>query len=91
MMPTPLKETLTPRLKQAYKDMAEAMKAPADKHSLTSEEVLALLAYMVGTTIALQDQRTITPEMAMDLVIANLTAGNKHAVDDLLNKTAGSA
>lgn len=49
---------------------------------LRSDEVLALAAYTVGQLIALQDQRTMTPAMAMELVASNIEAGNQQAMAD---------
>lgn len=54
---------------------------------LRSDEVLALAAYTVGQLIALQDQRTVTPAMAMELVASNIEAGNQHALAEV--KSAG--
>jgi hypothetical protein len=57
---------------------------------LTAIEVLAIAANMVGKLVALQDQRTTTPEIAMETVIQNLQAGNQEVLNQL-SKTAGRA
>ena len=58
----------------------EAADMPAD-------QILAITAYVVGQMIALQDQRVMTPEMALDLVDKNIEAGNQDAQREL--KSAG--
>lgn len=59
------------------------------KH-LSSLEVLAIASNMVGKLVALQDQRTISPELAMRTVAKNLELGNQQVIEQLLN-TKGSA
>lgn len=54
-------------------------------------EILAVAAYTVGQLIALQDQRTITPAMAMEIVVRNIEAGNLHAVEQSLGNPKGAA
>ena len=61
------------------------------KHGLSSMEILAVLSYTVGQTIAMQDQRTITHEMIWELVGANIEAGNAAVINDLAGKSEGSA
>jgi hypothetical protein len=58
---------------------------------MPAEEILAIFCQLVGQLIALQDQRRFTPESVMQLVEANIEMGNQHAVDNLLNETAGTA
>lgn len=57
---------------------------------LDAIEILAIAAYTVGQLIALQDQRTITPSMAMEIVAKNIEAGNLHVIEGL-TETEGSA
>lgn len=52
---------------------------------IPAEEILAVLAYSVGQVIAVQDQRAITPEMALNLVMRNVEAGNADALRELLS------
>ena len=52
---------------------------------LTSQEVLALAAHACGQIIALQDQRTMTREAALQIVTANIEQGNKEVLDNLGN------
>lgn len=57
---------------------------------LTPEEVLAFCSYTVGQVLALQDQRTMTQDMAIKLIKANIELGNQHAVAEMM-KTQGQA
>jgi len=60
------------------------------KH-LRADEILAIVSNMVGQIIALQDQRKMTPEMAMKLVVANIQAGNETAIRNSFSTTLGRA
>lgn len=77
-----------PEHEVAYADLVALVSKHAGK--LTSLEVLAIAANMVGKLVALQDQRTITPQIAMETVAQNLEAGNQDVLDQL-SKTAGRA
>lgn len=79
------------RLMEAKADLAGQMKAWCDRHNLTSAEALALCAYITGAAIAQQDQRAMTGEMALQIVMANIEAGNQSVIADLIIKTGGSA
>jgi hypothetical protein len=57
--------------------------------TLDAAEILALLAQLVGQVIALQDQRKVTPEMAMQCVIKNMQQGNEQAMQSLLSANTG--
>lgn len=57
---------------------------------LTPLEILAIAANMVGKLVAMQDQRTMTPDMAMQVVAENVQRGNQQAVAGLL-QTKGNA
>lgn len=74
--------------KAFYADFAEMMK----KHLADepAEVVLAIASYVVGQIIAMQDQRRITPDMAMQIVSRNIEAGNTHAIQAVTN-TEGNA
>ena len=50
---------------------------------LTSAEILAILCYTVGQVLALQDQRTMTTDMAKELMALNIEKGNQDAVEVL--------
>lgn len=58
---------------------------------LTAAEVLAIAANMVGKLIALQDQRTMTREQAMEIVANNIELGNRTVIEQLLQSTGGRA
>ena len=65
----------------AYQDVCLLVK----NHSinLTSIEILAIAANMVGKLIALQDHHTTSPELAMEVVAKNIEMGNQTVVDKL--------
>lgn len=50
---------------------------------LDAMEMLALAAHLCGQLVAIQDQRKVTPAMAMEVVRLNIEAGNAEAVDGL--------
>ena len=50
---------------------------------VSKAELLGLMAHVTGMMIALQDQRTMSPEQAMNLVISNIENGNKSAVEQM--------
>lgn len=56
-----------------------------------ADELLAIAAYLVGQLVAMQDQRTITPALAMEIVARNIEEGNAHTINSLLNAPGGNA
>jgi hypothetical protein len=80
------------RASQEHQVLHDELAALLKRHSgkLTSIEVLAVASNMVGKLIALQDQRTVTPEIALEIVIQNLQAGNQDVLDKL-EKTEGKS
>jgi hypothetical protein len=52
--------------------------------------MLCIAANMLGKLIALQDQRTMTKERAMEIVLRNLELGNEQALAQM-NSPAGTA
>ena len=56
----------------------------------TQERALAIAAQIVGQFIAVQDQRRMTPDMAMEIVYANMQSGNRQIVNNIM-RTKGSA
>lgn len=72
-----------------YQDLTEVLR----KHggSLSSLEMLAIGANMVGKLIALQDQRTMTPAQAMQVVAINIERGNQETIAALKSASSGSA
>ena len=57
--------------------LADAMQ-PFDG-DIKPPEMLAIVSQMVGQLIAVQDPDVITPEIAMDLILHNITIGNEAA------------
>jgi hypothetical protein len=51
--------------------------------NLSSVEMLALAAHFTGQLIALQDQRTMTPQRAMSIVANNIELGNQEVLDGI--------
>jgi hypothetical protein len=58
--------------------------------ALPADHMLALAADLVGQIIAMQDQRTMTPERALAIVTANIEKGNQE-VRAHLGATKGTA
>lgn len=58
------------------------------KHTahLSADEVLAVASIMVGQILAMQDSRTTTPEMAMDIIAKNIRIGNESAMVELTQR-----
>lgn len=73
-----------PEHQVAYVDLANLL----SKHAatMTPLELLAVAANMVGKLVAMQDQRTITPKRAMEIVAANIELGNQQVFSDLATK-----
>lgn len=80
-----------PKHEAVFQELCAVLKKHADQHDLSAVELLAIASTMVGMLIANQDQRQITASMAMDVVAANIEAGNKRVRDELAAATAGSA
>lgn len=78
-----------PEHEVAYQDLCQLMNKNADK--LSPIELLAVAANMLGKLIALQDQRTTSPEMAMKVVSANIKFGNRTVIEQLANSSGGTA
>ena len=74
----------------AYQDLYRLLKERTCANDLTSREVLAIAANMVGKLVAMQDQRTTTPELALEIVARNIEQGNAEALD-VMNQLGGSA
>lgn len=64
-----------------HQDLVDVLK----KHTgeLSSAEVLAVASVMVGQIIALQDQRTMSPEKAIEIVMRNIELGNAGVLEQL--------
>lgn len=76
-----------PEHEVAYQELVALSLKHADK--LTPLELLAIAANMVGKMIAMQDQRTMTPSMAIEIVFQNIQHGNETVTAELLDRTEG--
>ena len=63
------------------------------KHAgnLDATEMLALAAHLVGQIIAMQDQRTVTRGMALEIVGQNIEVGNAEALAEVSGNSLGTA
>jgi hypothetical protein len=78
-----------PEHEVVYRDLVALINKNAGK--LTALEILAVAANMLGKLVAMQDQRTVSPSAAMDVVIKNIEFGNKQVIDQLRDETKGRA
>jgi hypothetical protein len=77
-----------PEHEVAYQELIALVKKHADH--LSSLEMLAIAANMLGKLAALQDQRTVTPAMVMEIVACNIEEGNRQIISNL-QQSKGSA
>lgn len=77
-----------PEHEVAYQDMVALLRKRAQIPPL---EMLAIASNMVGKLVAMMDQRTVTPQMAMQIVADNIEAGNRQVIEELATKSEGSA
>lgn len=67
----------TPDHEVAYQDMVALVR----KHEhLSKDALLAIAANMVGKMIALQDQRSMSTDRAMRIVLHNIELGNQQVI-----------
>lgn len=71
----------------AYQDLCQLIRKHAD--TVSGLELLAIAANLVGKLVAMQDQRTISPALAMETVALNIEYGNRMVLDELAQNTAG--
>ena len=79
----------TPTHKAFRNDLIALLRKYSD--NLSSEEMLALASHLVGQLLAVQDQRTMTPAMGMNLIAKNIEQGNRESIDELRSAKGGSA
>lgn len=79
----------TPRHEKLRLDLLALLKKEAA--DMPADEILAVVSLLVGQLIAMQDQRRFTSDAVMKLVSANIEAGNRQAIVDLMNADGGSA
>ncbi len=72
------------RVQKAKNRIMEAAREIGDE--LSPEEWLATFAWITGAMVAMQDQRTMTPARAMQIVSRNVKTGNAQAMAE----TAGA-
>lgn len=70
-----------PEHEVAYQDLCKLISKHAD--NLSALELLAVASNMIGKLIAMQDQRTVTRDKALDVLIKNLELGNVQVLDQL--------
>lgn len=77
-------------------DAHKALKADIDaallKHGkvMSSAEILAIISQMCGMVLAMQDQRTMTKDAALEIMTSNIEIGNAIVIANL-NATQGRA
>jgi len=80
---------LTTAAHRAFRDDAiELLRKHAG--ALDAKDMLALSAHLCGQIIAMQDQRTMLPATAMEIVARNIEIGNADAISQI-SETNGSA
>lgn len=77
-----------PEHEVAYQDLCKLVSKHADK--LSGLELLAIAANMVGKLIAMQDQRKVSREAALETVAQNIEIGNQIIVK-MLDDAKGQA
>lgn len=77
-----------PEHEVAYQDLCALVNKHADR--LSALELLAVAANMLGKLVALQDQRKVTPSMAMEVVAQNIEHGNQQVLAQIA-QSKGSA
>lgn len=81
-----LKTTPAPAHAIAFRD---ALVALLRDHTgaCPADVMLSSAAYVVGQLVAFQDQRVMTPDQAMQIVEANIVAGNRDACQRVQSET----
>ena len=79
----------TPEMIQARQEMIEVLKKFGD--SIQPLDQVAVIAYTLGQLMALQDQRTVTVPMLIELVQINIERGNQDAMEHFLSNPQGQA
>ncbi|MDE2469419.1 MAG: hypothetical protein KGL35_11900 [Bradyrhizobium sp.] len=78
-----------PMVEAAFQAMLAALRPYAD--ALGPAGMLAVTANLVGKLIAMQDQRIMTPAMAMEIVASNIEAANQDVISRLAKSHGGRA
>lgn len=69
------------RLMAVKTRLLESVKDEMLSGEITKAEFLCLFAHITGMLIAMQDQRTMMWQEAMDIVAENIRAGNASAIE----------
>lgn len=72
-----------PQHEVLYQDLCKLVSKHAG--NVSAQELLAVAANMLGKLVAMQDQRTMSPAMAMEIVAQNLEHGNLDVIKQLSN------
>ncbi len=72
-----------PQHEVLYQDLCKLVSKHAG--NVSAQELLAVAANMLGKLVAMQDQRTMSPAMAMEIVAQNLEHGNLDVIEQLAN------
>lgn len=78
---TAMKSVKPSAAQQAFRD--DMIAALRRHQTLTPDEMLAVASYFVGQLVAMQDQRKLTPAMALQIVSSNIEAGNQCMIAEL--------
>lgn len=82
---TDLKRVKTGEAHEAFKrDVVDLLKKHGEP-GLSVEELVAMMAHMLGQAVAQLDSRKFTPEEASALVRSNIEAGNRSVLNSLAN------
>jgi len=73
----------------AYQDLIKLVNTHGDR--VTSLEMFAIACNMLGKLAAMQDQRTVTHAIIMEILIKNFELGNQQAVNSLRDAPGGTA
>jgi len=63
--------------------LIDNIKTEIDTGEITKPEILCLFAHITGMLIAMQDQHSMTPDEAIQLVYRNIEAGNTSIVEQI--------
>lgn len=77
-----------PQHEVLYQDLCKLV----SKHAanVSAQELLAVAANMLGKLVAMQDRRTMSSAIAMEIVAQNLEHGNKMVLDQLMQSKGRS-
>ena len=75
--------TAKPEHEVLYQDLVKLIGRHGDK--VTAEELLAIGANMLGKLLAYQDQRTMTRERCLEIILKNIELGNQQAIAEVAN------